>query len=527
MQDHAELGRAMLAGSGVRAAGHGGGDRLVAPRALRRRRLPVRATPASEIPLVGRIVAVADTFDALTTDRVYRPRGDGRATPSRRCAPSAAGSSTRRSSTRSSTSLDEALEIRERFAPPPASYPAARAGRGRHADDAAGRGQRARDLPEPAAPLGRRGPDRVDPHRRRAPPLPARRPCAGSPPSAACGRACGPSSRPAAPLPRARRAAAPARAPGGGRRGRGDLPRRPAGLVRVRDRRRRTCASGSTRWPTSCASGRYAGALQATDALMRRAHLHAASLLERHAFLERFGQVAVRALVRAGAERDRDRRHAAAVRRAPAGAAGVRRLAARGVSPSSSRPRSSCGLAARAADATAQSASAVPSSGAQDALRDVRLVGARGARLRSATAARQNSSIPPAFADLAGLRRAARANGRGQVVERAPARADAGQMVGERAEHARSRSGARRRCRPGRPVRGRATRRRRAWRRSFPATLTVKRTTLERDGSRDRRRTRGAARATRRSSSTGTACAICCAAAGEVSLRRDSRVASR
>ena len=30
------------------------------------------ATPASEIPLVGRIVAVADTFDALTTDRVYR-----------------------------------------------------------------------------------------------------------------------------------------------------------------------------------------------------------------------------------------------------------------------------------------------------------------------------------------------------------------------------------------------------------------------------------------------------------------------
>ena len=36
---------------------------------------------------------------------------------------------------------------------------------------------------------------------------------------------------------------------------------------------------------------------------MRRAHLHAASLLERHAFLERFGQVAVRALVRAGAKR--------------------------------------------------------------------------------------------------------------------------------------------------------------------------------------------------------------------------------
>ena len=37
---------------------------------------------------------------------------------------------------------------------------------------------------------------------------------------------------------------------------------------------------------------------------MRRAHLHAASLLERHAFLERFGQVCVRTLVRTGAERE-------------------------------------------------------------------------------------------------------------------------------------------------------------------------------------------------------------------------------
>jgi excisionase family DNA binding protein len=53
----------------------------------------------------------------------------------------------------------------------------------------------------------------------------------------------------------------------------------------------------------SCSSGRYGGVLHASQALMRRAHLHAASLLERHAFLERFGQVAVRALVRDGAKR--------------------------------------------------------------------------------------------------------------------------------------------------------------------------------------------------------------------------------
>jgi hypothetical protein len=52
-----------------------------------------------------------------------------------------------------------------------------------------------------------------------------------------------------------------------------------------------------------CVSGVYAGATQASETLMRRAHLHAASLLERHAFLERFGQVAVRGLVRASANR--------------------------------------------------------------------------------------------------------------------------------------------------------------------------------------------------------------------------------
>ena len=37
---------------------------------------------------------------------------------------------------------------------------------------------------------------------------------------------------------------------------------------------------------------------------MQRAHIHAASLLERHAFLERFGQVCARTLVRTGADRE-------------------------------------------------------------------------------------------------------------------------------------------------------------------------------------------------------------------------------
>jgi excisionase family DNA binding protein len=54
----------------------------------------------------------------------------------------------------------------------------------------------------------------------------------------------------------------------------------------------------------SAQAGDYAGALQATAALMQRAHVHAASLLERHAFLERFGQVCARTLMRMGAERE-------------------------------------------------------------------------------------------------------------------------------------------------------------------------------------------------------------------------------
>ena len=44
---------------------------------------------------------------------------------------------------------------------------------------------------------------------------------------------------------------------------------------------------------------------------MRRAHLHAASLLERHAFLERFGQVCVAHARARGRRARRDRRHAA------------------------------------------------------------------------------------------------------------------------------------------------------------------------------------------------------------------------
>ena len=54
----------------------------------------------------------------------------------------------------------------------------------------------------------------------------------------------------------------------------------------------------------SCETGVYTAARQGTTSLMTRAQGHAATLLERHAFLERFGQVCIRTLVRTGAERE-------------------------------------------------------------------------------------------------------------------------------------------------------------------------------------------------------------------------------
>src|SRR3954452_12263407 len=74
LQEHTELGRAMLAGSGVELMDtaaeiawthHERWDGGGYPRGLR----------GEAIPLAGRIVAVADTWDALTTERVYRTTG--------------------------------------------------------------------------------------------------------------------------------------------------------------------------------------------------------------------------------------------------------------------------------------------------------------------------------------------------------------------------------------------------------------------------------------------------------------------
>jgi putative two-component system response regulator len=60
-----------------------------------------------------------------------------------------------------------------------------------------------------------------------------------------------------------------------------------------------------------CDSGRFEGALHASDVFMRRGQTHTANLLERHRFLERFGSVTLRALSLSGT----GQHEAAAVRR--------------------------------------------------------------------------------------------------------------------------------------------------------------------------------------------------------------------
>lgn len=75
MERHPEIGHQILTGSGdpvmeiaaeIALTHHERVDGQGYPRAL----------PGNEIPLSGRIAAVADVFDALTHDRVYRPAVD-------------------------------------------------------------------------------------------------------------------------------------------------------------------------------------------------------------------------------------------------------------------------------------------------------------------------------------------------------------------------------------------------------------------------------------------------------------------
>jgi excisionase family DNA binding protein len=300
MQDHTELGRAMLAGSGTELL-----DTASQIAWSHHERFDGGGYPCGDagerIPLPGRIAAVADAFDAMTTDRVYRAApgvepavATLREERGRQFDPKVVDAFL--------DSLDAALELRARYAPPAVGFPAL----GPAEEDTQVTLQAAANALSISPSRLRRWADegRIESMRtagghRRFPLQAVRR--------LAAERGVRPSVRPIEPPG----AAVPALADLLAAQGRQVAAAAAAAIYRDGPKgwfASDTAGPDLRDWlsalAASAASGRYPAALQATDVLMRRAHLNAATLLERHAFLERFAQVAVRALARAGGERD-------------------------------------------------------------------------------------------------------------------------------------------------------------------------------------------------------------------------------
>jgi excisionase family DNA binding protein len=296
LEGHPALGHAMLAGSGVELLDtaaeiafthHERFDGAGYPRGL----------AGGEIFLPGRITAVADAFDALTTDRVYRA-----AVSVEQAAETLMAERERHFDPRVVDAflkgLDEAVEIRVRFPPeePPVSVPEDKqiTLQAAAATLAISPGRLRRWADE-----GRIHTVRTAGGHRRFSLAAVRRLAAES----GVRPTVRPVEPPAAPLPllaenlrahgRQLAAAAVAAIYRGGPPG--WFASGPAG---------EELEQWMLELAASCESGRYPHAIGATDALMRRAALRAASLLERHAFLERFSQVCVRTLVRTGSERE-------------------------------------------------------------------------------------------------------------------------------------------------------------------------------------------------------------------------------
>ena len=72
MEAHTEMGHRILAGSGVDLLDLAAELALTHHERMDGQGYP-RGLEGEEIPLQGRIAAIADVFDALTSDRVYRP----------------------------------------------------------------------------------------------------------------------------------------------------------------------------------------------------------------------------------------------------------------------------------------------------------------------------------------------------------------------------------------------------------------------------------------------------------------------
>ena len=298
LEGHPGLGHAMLSGSGVELLETAAEIALTHHERYDGAGYP-RGLAGEEIPMAGRVAAVADAFDALTTDRVYRSAGSVeqavetlRAERGRHFDPRVVDAFVDR--------LDEAVAIRERFAPAP--------------DERAAVAPEDKQITLQAAAAtlaispsrlrrwadeGRIPSVRTAGGHRRFSLAAVRRLAAES----GVRPTVRPVEPPAEPLPllaenlRAHgRQLSAAAAAAIYREG-------PPGWF-ASDTATHHLLDWITDIGASCESGLYVGALQATTSLMTRAQGHAATLLERHAFLERFGQVCVRTLVRTGAERE-------------------------------------------------------------------------------------------------------------------------------------------------------------------------------------------------------------------------------
>jgi excisionase family DNA binding protein len=298
LEAHPALGHAMLTGSGVELLETAAEIALTHHERYDGAGYP-RGLAGDEILLAGRIVAVADAFDALTTDRVYRSAGSVEQAVQTLTAERGRHFDPRVVDAFLEV-VDEAAEIRSRYMPAPDEQPSIMP------ED------RQITLQAAAATLAispsrlRRWADegripsvRTAGGHRRFSLAAVRRLAAES----GVRPTVRPVEPPATPLPilaenlRAHgRQLAAAAAAAIYREG-------PPGWF-ASDVAVDHLLDWITDLGASCETGVYAGALQATTSLMTRAQGHAASLLERHAFLERFGQVCVRTLVRTGAERE-------------------------------------------------------------------------------------------------------------------------------------------------------------------------------------------------------------------------------
>jgi putative two-component system response regulator len=298
MERHAEIGHQLLYGSSIEVLEEAATIAWTHHERFDGDGYP-RGLSGEEIPLIGRIAAVADVFDALTTDRVYRsaiPVADAVATLTaergRQFDPAVVDVLL--------ADLDAARVILVRFAEHPrreapelaeAPTPVTLVTLRRAAENLGISPARLRRWSDE----GRIETIRTAGGHRRFPLEAVRR--------LAAARGAGPVVRPLRPPTEPLPALAKCLRESGAQLAVGAATALyrggPEGWFAGED-----ATAARNEWlrelARGCDSGRFDGALQASDVFMRRGQTHTASLLERHSFLERFGHAMLQALSRAG-----------------------------------------------------------------------------------------------------------------------------------------------------------------------------------------------------------------------------------